>query len=173
MSKKKKKVDASKKYFNPRVRAELWDADYLDTLSEKDRNWYLKFMSESVNATIEVVKDPLVEEYSKLNNITYKRARKEMIGGGYTPIKKEGQPTKGHLHKTKEQKKKIFDENNSRNNDLYGVTKINNLLEYDINSMSKTRDIWHEGNPETTEEAMLTLIDFKRDPSKYNDDDSN
>ena len=157
--------DATKKYFNPRVRQELWDADYINTLSEKDRAWYMKFMSEYVNSTITLIKDPLIEEYAKINNVPYKTAKIEMKGGGYTPIKSEGKPTKGHLHTKKSHAKDIFDSNNRRNNDVLGVTKINGLLEGDIYGTALKTDVWHETDPNLTEETLNWTIDYKKNPS--------
>lgn len=119
-------------------------------------------MSEYANASLELVKDPLIEGYAKENNLMYKRAKTEMKGGGYTPIKSEGKPKKGHIHKTKAQAKSIFDANNNRNNDLLGVTKINGLLEGDIHDLANKKDIWIESNPQSTEDAIIELIDLKK-----------
>src|SRR6185503_17838328 len=164
-SKQTKQVDATKKYFNPRTRQELWDADYLDKLSPEERAWYMKFMSESVNASLTLVKDPLIEEYAKINKVPYKTAKIEMKGGGYTPIKSEGKPTKGHLHTKKSHAKEIFDSNNKRNNDLLGVTRINGLLEGDIHGTAVKTDVWHETDPNATEDALNWAIDYKNNPS--------
>lgn len=164
---KRKRTDAAtKQYFNPRVRQEVWDADYVHTLPPAEKAWYLKFMSEYANASLELVKDPLIEEYAKENNLMYKRAKTEMKGGGYTPIKSEGKPKKGHIHKTKAQAKSIFDANNNRNNDLLGVTKINGLLEGDIHDLANKKDIWIESNPQSTEDAIIELIDLKKSKKK-------
>jgi hypothetical protein len=163
----KKKPDATKKYFNPRVRAELWDMDYADKLSPEELDYYKRFMSEYANATLTVEKDPLIQEYSKINGIGYKKSKKEMIGGGYKPSKNEGKPTKGHVHKKKEHVKAIFDDNNKRNNDVYGVTKINGLLEMDLAGLAMNRDIWNETDPNITEDVMLLSIDVKRNPENY------
>lgn len=159
-----KQPDATKKYFNPRTRQELWDADYLDKLSPEDRAWYMKFMSESVNASLSLVKDPMIEKYAKVNKVAYRTARIEMKGGGYEPIKTEGCPKKGHLHTKKSHAKEIYDANNNRNNDLLGVTRINGLLEGDIHGIATKTDIWHETDPNTTEETLNWLIDYKRNP---------
>jgi hypothetical protein len=160
--KAQRKVDPAKKFFNPRVRAELWDADYLHLLDPKDLEFYHKFMSEFANAAIQTKKDPLIQEYSRVNKIGYKRAKKEMIGGGYNPIKEEGKPLEKHLHKSPEHPKELFDSNNARNNDVFGVTKINNLLEYDLNGLALKKDVWHETDPEATENAIIDLIDYSR-----------
>ena len=119
-----------------------------------------RFMNEYVNASLEVEKDPLIQKYAEWNGLKYTRAKNEMIGGGYTPKDK---PKKA-LHKTQEQAKDIFDSNNRRNNDLFGVTRINNLLEYDVDGLAKKKDIWIETNPNSTEEAMVNLIDYNKNP---------
>lgn len=119
-------------------------------------------MSEWANASVETVKDPLIMEYAKVNNLGYKIAKKEMIGGGYTPIKREGAPKKGHLHKTKEHAKEIFKKNNQTNNDIFGVTKINNLLEYDLHGSAQRKDVWHETDPGNVEDALIWAMDYKK-----------
>lgn len=163
-SKQTKKPDATKALNNPRTRQELWDADYLNTLSKKDYDWYMKFMSESVNASITLNKDPMIEEYAEVNKVAYRTAKKEMKGGGYSPIPSEGKPKRGHLHTKKSHAKEIFDANNNRNNDLLGVTRINGLLEGDIYGKSLKADIWIESNPNATEEALNWAIDYKNNP---------
>jgi hypothetical protein len=164
--KKLKNVNPTKKFFNPRVRGELWDVDYLDQLGPEELEYYNKFMNEWANANVKKVKDPLIEEYSIINQIGYKRAKKEMIGGGYKPIKKEGKPTKGHIHRKKEHVQQIFDDNNKRNNDVFGVTKINNLLEYDLAGLAMRKDVWHETDPQATENALIEAIDYKKNPKE-------
>lgn len=164
-SKQQRQQDATKKYFNPKTRQELWDADYLDKLNPEERAWYMKFMSESVNASLTLQKDPLIEEYAKVNNVLYKTAKIEMKGGGYTPIKSEGRPTKGHLHTKQSHAKEIFDSNNKRNNDVLGVTKVNGLLEGDIYGIALKSDVWHKTDPRATEEALNWAIDYKKNPS--------
>ena len=142
--------------------------DYLNTLSPEDRKWYEQFMSEYANATICKRKDPMISEYALVNKITYNRAKKEMIGGGYTPIKGEGKPVKGSVHTKEEHVKEIFDNNNKRNNDLFGVTKVNNLLEYDVNGLAMKKDVWHETNPDTTEDTLNKIIDYKNKIKRIN-----
>jgi hypothetical protein len=105
--------------------------------------------------------------YDEKEILIGKKSKKEMIGGGYKPSKKEGKPKKGHIHKTKEQAKSIFDDNNKRNNDVYGVTKINGLLEMDLAGLAMNRDIWNDTDPNITEDVMLLSIDVKRNPENY------
>lgn len=142
--------------------------DYLEKLPPAEKTYMKKFMSEYANATIKTRKDPLIKEYAEINGIGYKRAKKEMIGGGYTPIDNEGKPLKKHLHNTAEQAKDIFDSNNNRNNDVFGVTKVNNLLEYDIIGMSAQKDVWHETDPQATEKAIIEMLDYMNDPDSIN-----
>jgi hypothetical protein len=54
----------------PRVRKELLDADYLNKLSDKDLEWYAKFMSEWAGANIKKskkTKRPLTRHLHKSN----------------------------------------------------------------------------------------------------------
>lgn len=156
--------DAVKKFFNPRSRNELWEGmEYIKDLPLKEKEWMLKFMSEYANATIEDVKDPLIVEYADMNKLGYTRAKNEMIGGGYIP-KDEKKNASQNLHKKYQHKKEINDSNNRIRNDIFGVTKINGLLTYDVNSVSEKTDIWFETNPETTEDALIWALDYDRDP---------
>lgn len=113
------------------MRNELYDADYLDKLNPEEREWYNKFMSEYVNASVK--KD-----------------------------KKTGRVKAGHLHKNKALAKDVYDANNRRNNDVFGVTKVNGLLTYDIVNYVKTDDGWYVHNPELTEDELISKLDEKR-----------
>ena len=94
---KRELLDSLKPGKNPKTRRELMDADYLHKLSEKDLNYYAKFMSEYAGAAV----------------------KKDM---------KTGRVAKGHLHKRKDQAKELYDNNNRRNNDILGVSRVNSLL---------------------------------------------
>lgn len=61
------------------------------------------------------------------------------------------------LHKSKEEIRQIYKENNLRNNDLYGVTKANGLL-FDLSHLTEDKQ-FH--NHELWEEVMIALIDEK------------
>jgi hypothetical protein len=69
-----------------------------------------------------------------------------------------------NLHKSKAKIKECFDRNNKQNNDLFGVTKANNLLDHDIiyKKVENTEYI-HPSNVKSslTEEALIAYIDNK------------
>ena len=80
------------------------------------------------------------------------------------------QPRK-NLHKSRKRIKDCTDRNNKQNNDLYGVTKINGLLDTEIvyNKTENTEYI-HPANRQTnlTEDTIIALIDNK-DLLEYDD----
>lgn len=118
------------------MRKELLDADYLNKLSDKDLEWYAKFMSEWAGANIK-------------------------------KSKKTNAPLTRHMHRSNKQAKEIFDANNKRNNDVFGVTKANNLL-YDI---AVEKDGWDLTNHNLTEDALIAMIDNKDVMPPDEDDD--
>lgn len=81
----------------------------------------------------------------------------EYAGGAVKKNKNKTQPLSRHLHKTNALAKDVYDSNNRRNNDLYGVTKANGLLR-DIHDQSDDINIYNHG---LAEEAMIALIDNK------------
>jgi len=65
------------------------------------------------------------------------------------------------IHKTKKQKKSIYDANNARNRDAYSVTKVNNLLkgEKDLaNGVNKVLST----NSKEVENTLIKIIDLKK-----------
>lgn len=126
-SKKKRSIkDTLNPQKIPKVRREFIDADYLHLLSEKDLQYYAKFIDEYVGANI-------------------KKNKKKNIA-------------KGHIHKKNEHAKDIFDSNNRRNNDVYGVTKINGLLTH---YEGMKHELGRLNKPELVEEALIAMIDNK------------
>lgn len=64
------------------------------------------------------------------------------------------------LNKTKEEKRKAYSNNNSRNRCLYGVTKANGLMQNeDVPIFNDNNDI---ANYELTEDAMIAELDRKK-----------
>ena len=135
-----------KKSQAPRVRTELLDADYLHLLDEETLAWHNKFTSEYVNAAITKTK--------------VKKAKKK-VKGKKKQKKVVRRVAAGHLHKTNALAKECYDANNRRNNDLYGVTKINGLLSFDLDQVVRNgQDITGE-SVEAAEDAMIAYLDNK------------
>jgi hypothetical protein len=53
------------KKYNPRVRHEILDYDYLDQLSEEELAWLNKFTNEYVNAAVKADDEELIHDYEK------------------------------------------------------------------------------------------------------------
>lgn len=75
---------------NLKTRQDLIDYDYVDKLSDKDKEWLNKFTEEYTNASF----------------------KKEI------PKKKGKRRKAANLHKSKEHKKSVYDANNARNRDI-------------------------------------------------------
>ena len=89
---------------NTRVRQEFLDADYLDKLSDEELKFYNKFCAEYYNANF-VRKDGPESEYCDEKNI--------------------------HQNlKAKEVRKELTDDNNRRNNDMFGSRRAMGQLIY-------------------------------------------
>jgi hypothetical protein len=128
--KKNVRLKALKATYNPRTRAELLDYDYLKKLKPKDLEWLAQFTNEYTAGAVEK----------------------------YKAGPKKGQVKPGHIHKTKELAKDCYDRNNWRNNDIYGVTRANNLL-YDVQSQIDSGDGWYITKADLTEQALISQID--------------
>ncbi len=103
----------------------------------------------------------------------YNKFINEYVNASITKHKSNGRIKKGHLHKTKDKVKEIYDANNKRNNDLFGVTKINGLLEYWENDSFDGYEEYSVKNPQLTEESLNAYIDnkkYKRKRRKKKDD---
>jgi hypothetical protein len=75
---------------------------------------------------------------------------------------KTGNIKKKHIHDKNEHAKELYDSNNKRNNDLYGVTRINGLLE-NIDGQDDGIGI---ADHTKSEQAMIELITYKEDIKK-------
>lgn len=80
----------------------------------------------------------------------------EYVGASLSRDKKTGRIDQKHLHKTNKLAKSVFDSNNQRNNDLYGVTKAIGLQE----SLEPTTNI-RINNPDLYEQALIKELDDK------------
>jgi len=87
----------------------------------------------------------------------YGKFIEEYVGANVKKNKKTRNIAKGHLHKTKHIKE-LYDANNHRNNDVYGVTKINGLLTH---YEDMPGDLGKLHRPELVEEALIAIIDRK------------
>lgn len=74
---------------------------------------------------------------------------REYVGGDFTH---EGE----NLHKTPELVKSVYDANNARNRDRYGVSKLHNMLSFATDEILRQSTIFNE-------EAYLELM-FDKDP---------
>lgn len=72
--------------------------------------------------------------------------------------KKNGKPKKKYIHTKPEHIKSIYDANNWRNNDVYGVSRANNLLS-DVNSLAESNDGWYITNTAYTEDSIIANLD--------------
>jgi hypothetical protein len=91
------------------------------------------------------------EWLAKFNNEYYGAAVSKTDTGRVKP---------GHLHTKKAQAKEIYDDNNRRNNDVLGVSRVNVGLT-EINAELDSRDGWYITRPDLQEDAVLTEIDRK------------
>ena len=57
--------------------------------------------------------------------------------------------------------KSCYDANNKRNNDLFGVTKANGLLSFDLPTIVQNGKDSISNNTNLTEEAMVAYLDNK------------
>ena len=84
-----------------RIKQEFFDQDYIDQLSEKEKDWLSKFNDEWLGAR--------VRSFKKLKRYGNKG---------------------GQLHKTKKKIKECYDNNNARNRDIFGVSRATGRLFY-------------------------------------------
>lgn len=149
MGLKKRKLNYDKKHFKkknvPRNKQELLDCDpeVLKRLEREDPDayaYYMRFTNEWVNGSIKKVG-------------TKRRADGTRVYGS-------GKPEVGSIHNTNELAKKVYDANNARNNDLYAISKANNLLN-DVVTETERNDGWYITNPELTEDYIIESMEQK------------
>jgi hypothetical protein len=90
----------------------------------------------------------------------------EYVNAAISKDKKTKRVKKGHLHKSKAKAKECYDANNKRNNDLFGVTKANGLLSFDLPGIVRSGDDWYKSNPNCTEDALIAYLDYKNSPDE-------
>lgn len=66
---------------------------------------------------------------------------------------------KTDLTKTKEQKKKIYNQNNARNRDLYAISKANGLLQLESSASKREIINTHSSGYNLTEDTLIDKID--------------
>lgn len=103
---------------------------------------------------IEDLKKNHPEEYLYLAQFTDEWA------GANVRKTKAGKVKSGHLHSTNELAKDVYDRNNRRNNDVLGVSRINNLAS-DIVSEIDKNDGWYITQAGLTEEAIISQLEEK------------
>jgi beta-glucosidase/6-phospho-beta-glucosidase/beta-galactosidase len=72
------------------------------------------------------------------------------------------------LHRTKEEKREIYNRNNARNRDLISqMNAQNKLVATDkVKEMLEKEELHQHVNPESVEDALIMLIDEKRNEEK-------
>ena len=80
----------------------------------------------------------------------------------------------GHIHRTNKQAKELYDANNKRNNDVFGVTKANFLMT-ELNTKVGVEDSEIESrqitNVNLTEQAVIAQLDDSKDELKIIEND--
>lgn len=78
----------------------------------------------------------------------------EYVGASFTHKGKS-------LHRTKKARKDCYDRNNARNRDVFALAKANGRLE-GINELTGEYNKAVDLNPNTVEDAVIEVIDFKK-----------
>ena len=120
--------------FMPKVRQEYFDLDYIDQLDDTEKN-------------VALPDGTMVTEKEWMNKFMNEELNASFKNDGTD------------LAQTKEEKRRAYSKNNARNRCLYGVTKINGLLQNeDVPIFNDNNDI---SNYELTEDAMIADLDNK------------
>lgn len=120
----KSKFSALKKEYTLKTRLELLDYDYVDKLSDKDKQWLANF----------------TDEYLHVN---FNHSGKK-------------------FYKSKTKKREIYNQNNSRNRDIFAREMAQNKLEYLGTHSGKST----EETPDNIEDALIYQIDNKEEIEK-------
>jgi len=124
------------KKYNSKVRQEFLDADYLDKLSEKELDWYARFIAED-------------------NNANFNHPGKQII-------------------KSKKTIREIYQKNNARNRDLYGLIRnkvgATKLLNYDDVLNLVEEELQKEFGSSNYEEALIEFLDYANNLKNTTDD---
>lgn len=120
-----------KKNLNTKVRQELIDYDYIDKLSDEEKAWLNQFTGEYLGGN-------------------FKKA--ESGSGNYS--------TK-NFHRSKKARKDCYDRNNHRNNDIYSITKGNDMLKNQEVMTEYLEAVSGEKNASDTEDNIIKLLDVE------------
>lgn len=136
----KKKID--KKYpgltsrGDLKIRHELYDQDYIDKLSDKEKEWLSNFNL----------------EYNSANfDHEGKRIHKEKLRT--RKVKSTGKSRVVDVGK-----KDSFDRNNLRNNDVFAIVKANHMFR-DLSQADKQNVVARETTVNNTEDAIIEVLD--------------
>lgn len=121
--------------YTTKVRKEFHDIDYIDQLSDEP-----KLQPDGSYMSEKEWMNKFMEEHL---NASFKNNEKDLI-------------------KDSEKKKKVYNENNSRNRDLYNISKVNGLLQDRIEDSEAIIDSKSVENAHSYEEAMIKLLDVKK-----------
>lgn len=116
---------------NPKTRWEYLDQDYIDKLSDSEKEWLSNF-------------------------------NEEWLSGNFNH---EGE----QLHKTPEEKRECYTRNNARNRDLYTISRTRGW----VVGMNESQDAIEDSqvtNPQSQEDALLTLMELKDKIKKESED---
>lgn len=128
---------------NTRIRHELLDCDYLDKLTEKEKQWLNTFNLEYVSASFNHEKR-LHKKKMKTREIKSTGKKKKVDVG----------------------KKPSYDANNARNRDMFARAKTAYLLDFGDKSVEKASGTKRSTNLNETENVLIDLIDLKRAKEK-------
>lgn len=143
------KFASLKKEYNSRIRQEYLDQDYLDVLDD----------------TVKNVKLPDGTMVTQLEYIAI--FMKEYNNAG---VGKQSDAKDNKFHRTAKEVKDCTDRNNRRNRDQYGRAKIYNLMNNaDYNDLVHLIDKESVINPNSTEDAMIELLDKSKKLNKATD----
>lgn len=128
----KKKFPRLEKNKNLKIRQELIDYDYIDKLSDEEKEWLNKFTNEYTCGSFQKIKTG----------------------------KRKGEYSSTNLHKTQAQREECYNRNNLRNNDVHGVSKINNMLK-DGESAQAVLENKDTPTASEVENILINLIELK------------
>lgn len=124
---------------NLKIRQELLDSDYLGKLNLDELCWLNNFNLEYVGAQFKHEGRRIHKK--KLAIKIEKKSGKEIV---YDVARKDCE-----------------DRNNSRNRDSFGITKMNNILSYDLKACDKAANKNQNTTVNQREDLMIDLIDLK------------
>lgn len=106
------------------------------------------------------------EEKAWLNQFTG-----EYLGGNFKKTK-SGKYSNKNLHKGQKMRKDCYDRNNWRNNDIYSVTKGNDMLKDELQMTDYLEALSGSRNPEDVEEKLIESIDLDLEKLREDSEDT-